>query len=184
MTRTPFRLLVLALTAAIAAFVLPGTAQAAPFCGITWGSLAKHGGSSMGSGEITNVRAGQHDCYDRLVIDLHGTSVPVSWNVAYVGQVREDPSDRPVPLRGGAFLHIVVQAPEMTPDGVPTYTPGNRRELVNVSGFRTFRQVADAGSFEAVSSFGLGVRARLPFRVFTLSSGGTSRVVLDVAHRW
>ncbi len=32
---------------------------------------------------------------------------------------------------------------------------------------------------------GVGVRARLPFRMFSLAGPGTgSRIVLDVAHRW
>jgi len=31
---------------------------------------------------------------------------------------------------------------------------------------------------------GLGVRARLPFRVFTLTDATTSRLVIDVAHHW
>jgi hypothetical protein len=38
------------------------------------------------------------------------------------------------------------------------------------------------GSFEDYTTFGLGVRAKLPFRVTRLSSPG--RVVVDVAHRW
>ena len=42
-----------------------------------------------------------------------------------------------------------------------------------------------AGSFEGYTSIGLGVRARLPFRVFMLDGPGTSsRLVVDVAHRW
>jgi hypothetical protein len=169
MSRTPIRLLVL-LAATFTAIALAVPAQAAaPYCGITWGSLAK---SSPGaSGEITNVRAGRHDCYDRLVIDLRGSAAPTT--VKYVGQVTEDPSDRPVALRGGAFLQITVQAGGPGPDVI--------RELVNVSGFSTFRQVAQVGSFENVTTYGLGVRARLPFRVFPLSGG---RVVVDVAHRW
>jgi hypothetical protein len=60
--------------------------------------------------------------------------------------------------------------------------------MAPVSGFTTFRQVASAGSFEGVSSIGLGVRARLPFRVVTASgipgSANGVRVVVDVAHRW
>jgi hypothetical protein len=51
---------------------------------------------------------------------------------------------------------------------------------VNVSGYRTFRQVAWAGSFEGQTNIGLGVRARLPFRVFTMPG----RLVVDVAHLW
>jgi hypothetical protein len=34
-------------------------------------------------------------------------------------------------------------------------------------------------------TLGLGVRGRLPFRVFTLDGPGAgSRIVIDVAHRW
>jgi hypothetical protein len=49
---------------------------------------------------------------------------------------------------------------------------------VNVSGYRTFRQVVSAESDGDYTRFGL--RARLPFRIFTLPG----RVVIDVAHRW
>ncbi|WP_148256694.1 AMIN-like domain-containing (lipo)protein [Kribbella flavida] len=67
----------------------------------------------------------------------------------------------------------------------PTAPQLTHRELSNVSGYRTFRQVAWAGSFEAQTTSGLGVRARLPFSVLTLDgSGTTGRAVVDVAHRW
>jgi len=137
---------------------------------------------------LSNVRAGQQACYDRLVIDIRGVRAMNSWHVAYVPQVIQDPSGRPVPLRGRAFLQISMGASDHTPSGTLTYSPPNRRELVNVTGFRTFRQVAWAGSFEGMSQIGLGVRARLPFRVFTMtgipgSTNGT-RVVIDVAHSW
>ena len=50
---------------------------------------------------------------------------------------------------------------------------------------RTIRQVVGTGSFERVTSFGLGVRARLPFQAFVLPGpGGGSRLVVDVAHAW
>ena len=57
--------------------------------------------------------------------------------------------------------------------------------LPSVRGFGTLRSVVHAGSFEGDTTFGVGTRARLPFRVFTLAGpGGHSRIVLDVAHRW
>ena len=56
--------------------------QAAPYCGLYWGSLAKSGGMQMSSAQITNARVGRHTCYDRLVIDLNG---PVKgFQVSYV----------------------------------------------------------------------------------------------------
>ena len=179
MTRT--RLLVL-LAAALTAIALAVPAQAAtPSCGITWGSTAESGPTALPvpGAAVAAVRAGRHDCYDRLVLDVRGVRSLGTWHASYVSRVTEDASGRPVALRGGAFLQISVGANSAIPPSP---------ELVPVTGFSTFRQVASAGSFEGVTNLGLGVRARLPFRVFTLTGipGSTNgvRVVIDVAHRW
>jgi hypothetical protein len=191
------RSLVLVFTALCTAVALallgspaPAGASTSPSCGITWGSLPKDSGAAqpVRGALLSNVRAGRQSCYDRLVLDVRGPAHTASWRVRYVSQVVQDPSGRPVPLRGGAFLQIGVGASDHTDAGVPTYRPANRRDLVDVGGFRTFRQVAWAGSWEGISQIGLGVRARLPFRVFALpgipgSPNGT-RVVVDVAHTW
>jgi len=59
------------------------------------------------------------------------------------------------------------------------------RGYSDVAGWDTFRQITEVGYYEALRQFGLGVRARLPFRVFTLSGpNDRSRLVIDVAHRW
>ena len=185
--RTPLRLIVLALTSVLAALALtsPASAAASPYCGITWGSLDKVGTGGSG-GYVDDVRSGQHACYDRLVIDITGSTTYHDWQVGYVRQVVEDPSGRVVSLRGGAFLQIRLDAPTNTPNGTLTYAPANTSELVNVAGYRTFRQVALTGSFEGVTNISVGVRARLPFRVFTLSGphANETRVVIDVAHHW
>jgi hypothetical protein len=153
------------------------TSAAAPYCGIRWGSLPKSHGATTGA-QLTAVRAGRHACYDRMVFDVHGNGA--GYNARYVSVVTEDASGRPIPLRGGARLQIAVTAPSYDLNGRPTYRPANPKELVNVAGYRTFRQIAFAGSFEGTTNVGLGVRARLPFRVFTLPG----RVVVDVAHAW
>jgi hypothetical protein len=156
---------------------------ATPYCGIYWGSLAKQA-SATEVAPMVNVRAGRHSCYDRLVIDVAANGAN-GFRVRYVNQVYQDASGRLVPLRGGARLQLVVIAPANDLQGHQTYRPSNRAELVNVAGFQTFRQVAWAGSFEGQSTIGLGVRARLPFRVFVLNGPGAgSRVVIDVAHHW
>ena len=126
---------------------------------------------------VRNVRAGQHPCFDRLVIDL-GAGPSPGYSVRYVRQIVQDASGQPIPVRGGARLSIVLRAPAR--NGFPV----NSHNLVNVTGFGTFRQVVAAGSFEGVTSFGLGVSYKLPFRVLVLTGAGTSRVVIDVAHKW
>ncbi|GAB7045714.1 AMIN-like domain-containing (lipo)protein [Catenuloplanes indicus] len=44
------------------------------------------------------------------------------------------------------------------------------------------RDVLYGGTHEGYTKIAVGVRARLPFRVLTMTDPG--RVVIDVAHRW
>ena len=133
---------------------------------MTWGSGPKVA-AGMTSRQLTGVRAGRHTCYDRLVIDLNGAGrTSAGYHVSYVSNVVEDGSGQVVPLRGGAKLAVVVRAPAYDGDGRPTYTPANRWELVNVTGFQTFRQLAFAGSSRvrprSGSACGPGSDAGLP----------------------
>lgn len=160
----------------------PLAASAAPYCGITWGSLPESR-AGMSSAHLTDLRAGRHSCYDRLVVDLdHAVT---GYSVAYVSAVQRPGSGSTVPLAGGADLEIIVNAPAYDGSGQPTYDPSRPNTAVNVAGYRTFEQVALAGSFEGETTIGLGVRARLPMRTFVLDGPGSgSRIVIDVAHRW
>ncbi|GGK57052.1 AMIN-like domain-containing (lipo)protein [Ornithinimicrobium pekingense] len=158
---------------------------ARPYCGITWGSLAKANAVSHTTGTLSGVRSGRHDCFDRLVLDVAKVPRSLSYDVRYVTTVREDGSGRAVPLKGDADLRIVLRAPAYDDQGRATFTPRSRTNVVDVTGYSTFRQVAWAGSFEGQTTLGLGVRARLPMRVFVLDGPGDgARLVIDVAHRW
>ncbi len=160
------------------ALVQPASA-AGPYCGLYWGSLPKQL-SPGANGQIVDFRTGQHPCFDRLVIDVDGDVA--GYTVQYVSQVARDGSGRVVPLAGGARLEVIARVPIVATDAFFT---GNGDDVANVNGYRTFRQVAYAGSFEGQTTTGLGVRARLPFRVFLLDGpGDNSRMVVDVAHRW
>lgn len=153
-----------------------------PGCATDWIAAAK---SATGTATpIVDARAGRNDCYDRFVVDLTGAAT--GYLVQYVNEVRMDGSGFLVPLRGAAKLQVVVRSPAYDLNtGTPTYAPADADEAVDVTGFTTFRQVAFAGSFEGQTTFGLGLRARLPFRVFTLAGPGAgSRLIVDVAHAW
>ncbi len=156
----------------------PAAAAAGPFCGQRWGSKPKVV-TTGSTGEVVDVRAGRHACFDRLVLDVEGDLD--GYFVQYVDAVRHDGSGTPVPLRGGARLEVTATAGVVPTDAFFL----DDGELVDVRRYRTFRQVAWAGSFEGHSTVGLGVRARLPFRAFILDGpGNTSRLVVDVGHRW
>ena len=150
-----------------------GTSLSLPYCGITWGSGPKSL-STMGTGEIDTVRTGQHSCYDRVVIDIDGP--PAGYDVRYVSQVTADGSGLPVTVPGAQKLQLIVRHPSYHPQRVG-------QSVANVRGYQTLRSVVYAGSFEGQTTYGVGVRARLPFRVFTIP-GGHGRIVVDIAHKW
>lgn len=179
--------------AALAAAVLGGAgllvgpvtqAEAVTCPATSWGSLAKTS-SASNSKPLENIRTGRHDCYDRMVLDIPGTSAgdPAGYRVGYVSTLYQDGSGNPVPVSGGAIIEVRVGAPSYDPEtGEPTYeaVAGQKLPGVDLTGYRTFRDARFAGSFEGDTQVGLGVRARLPFRVFQLDD----RIVIDVAHSW
>ena len=110
------RRLAAVLATAIAMVAMLGTAASAapvsaqsPYCGIHWGSAPKHAGTMVQS-RIRQVKAGEHACFDRLVIELGAGKKP-GYRVEYVAQIIQDPSGKVIPVRGGAKLHITVLAP-------------------------------------------------------------------------
>ena len=176
--------LAVAVTLAPATTTVATAAAAEPDCQTVWGSLVKRQ-APRATGEVTDVRSGRHRCFDRLVVDVGPGERRPGFRVEYVDAVHQPGSGAVVPLRGRARLRVIVEAPAYDEQGRPTYQPADKRELVDVSTYDTFRQVAFAGTYEGSTTLGLGVRARLPMRAFTLTDpDGGFRVVLDVAHQW
>jgi len=165
----------------VAAVLVPAApASAAPYCGLSWGSVPESAGPDGTLSTLSDVRTGRHQCFDRAVFDLDGAAS--GYDVRYVDELIADGSGQVIPLAGGAKLAIVLKAAAYDDDGNATYPGVTGRTLpgVNVTGYQTFRDTKFAGSFEGQTTLGIGVRARLPFRVFKLDD----RVVLDVAHFW
>nr|WP_245886895.1 hypothetical protein [Kineococcus xinjiangensis] len=173
-----------AVLAVVAAGLPAAPAAAAPDCGQVWGSQQEEQFSpSVPRGHVAGVRSGRHACFDRLVIDVEGKTP--GYFARYVPEFRKMGSGEIVPLRGGAQLQVIVTVPAYDDAGWPTYDPARTDEVVPVAGYRTLRQVAWGSSFEGYTTLGLGVRARLPYRVWILDGPGDgSRLVVDVAHRW
>ncbi|GAA3901634.1 hypothetical protein GCM10023084_62610 [Streptomyces lacrimifluminis] len=169
-------------TAASTAGAAPAEgSRAAAACPTGWGSGAK-GGGATGADHLTDIRTGRHECYDRIVFDVPGGD-QIDFHVQYVDRFYADPSDQYIPVAGGAILDIRIGAWSYDLDaGVPTYPGKVGKPLpgVNISGYSTFRDTRFGGTFEGQTQVGLGVRARLPFRVIQLDD----RVVVDVAHSW
>jgi hypothetical protein len=135
------------------------------------------------------VRAGRHECYDRVVFDLNGPG-DVGYAAKYVPVVRADGSGWPVPVEGHAALEVVVvrgpiygtdnqghqpwrQPPTFGEDFVPP---------ARVAGWASLAEVKFAGSFEGQTTFAVGVRETRPFRVWINSEQYCRHVVIDIAH--
>jgi hypothetical protein len=165
----------------------PAPAACAPLPWPGWGTGLQLRAASSGA-PVYLVRAGRQECSDRVVFHLNGPD-PVGYSVRYVDLVREDGSGRPVPVAGAAALQVVINAPALGHDshgyvdkvlaepGADFYTPAQ------LAGWSSLRQVRYAGSFEGQTTIAVGVRAQVPFRVFTVldRSGDYRSVVLDLA---
>ncbi|MBB4751228.1 hypothetical protein [Actinoplanes lobatus] len=150
----------------------------APACAITWGSGEKTAGA-LSSALLLTAETGRHECWDRVVFEFGGSAL--GYSVRYSDQVpTEGRGEDLVPYTaGGSHLWVTLRAPASTFDA----TSGEH--VANVLSYDTLRDVVFGGSFEGYTTFAVGVRARLPFRVTTLAGPGThSRIVVDVAHRW
>jgi hypothetical protein len=125
--------------------------------------------------ELVNVRAAHHPGFDRVVFEFRG-GMPSSHSVRYVSSLTEDPTDRPVHLAGDATIQVVFQGANAHDErGAGTVTPAGRFS----PGLPSLKEVAPAGDFEAVVTYGLGVDHRVPFKVFELRD--PARVVIDIS---
>ena len=119
---------------------------------------------------------------DRVVFQFHGRVTIRAPRIAYVDKVTEDPSDRPVTLLGEAFLTVVFHdarldtAPiESDPDKVVRYDGPTRL----TPRLPLLRELAVAGDFEAVLSFGLGLSHRAG--IHTTTPRGQACLILDLS---
>lgn len=123
-------------------------------------------------------------CAERVTVAVGPAARAPGYRVRYVPEVVADGSGQVVPLRGGGFLEVVIDSPAYDPaTGAPTVSWSNRSEIVDVASFRVIQQVAYAGSFEGMTTIGIGVDDAA--RGFTVSSAmgpdGDAHIMIDIA---
>ncbi|MGW4394076.1 AMIN-like domain-containing (lipo)protein [Amycolatopsis nivea] len=165
----------------------PPASPSCPSAG--WGTGAKEAAGSS-TDALYLVRVGKHDCYDRVVFTINGTTT-AGYSVRYVPLVTADPSGRPLPVPGGAVLQVVIRAPEQgadtsghQPGRVLAATGDYLYPSAQLASWPSLRAVRFAGFFEGQCTFAVGTRAKLPFRVLSLPDpvNHVERIVLDLAH--
>jgi hypothetical protein len=131
--------------------------------------------------QIVDVRVGRHESgtagYDRIVFEFEGSGIPDFRLRSGAPPFTFDPSGLPMTVRGRSFLVIVMHGGTgITPDGEETYTG----PLMFTPRFPRLRHLRQAGDFEAVSEWVVGMSGAACHRLFVLR--GPTRIVLDLEH--
>jgi hypothetical protein len=132
---------------------------------------------------LTDVRIGAHGCFERVVFELRPRATrsdgPLGYTVEYQpGPITEDPTDKPLPVKGAAFLVVRLDAMgfDLSKEDAPaTYTGP---PVVEAAGTTRVQQVRKAGDFEGVTTWVIGLDSKRPFRVTTEPS--PTRLVVDI----
>jgi len=134
---------------------------------------------------LTDVRVGAHDGYDRIVFEFAPpkpnpggkAGIPFFEIRQAKPPFTQDPSDMPLDVFGDAFVHIVMQgATGYDFDGNPTYA-GSR---TLTPGFGTLAQVVEGGDFEATMTWIFGLSRPACWQVQELHN--PDRLVIDFHH--
>jgi hypothetical protein len=130
--------------------------------------------------QVVDVRVGTHPegapGYDRIVFEFEDGIPEVDLREG-TPPFTQDPSGLPLEVEGDAFLILVMHgATGVTPDGVMTY----QGPTEFAPGFPTLTELKQAGDFEAVSEWVIGMTGAACHRLFTLDS--PSRLVIDLQH--
>jgi hypothetical protein len=131
-------------------------------------------------GVLVAIRTEKHADHDSVEFEFGGTQAPQERH-EYESEIRFDPSDQVVPLQGKAFLRVVFQgaaldnlAYELDPAKQEKYQGPTRV----APGLPVVKELAVAGNFENVLSFGIGLDRQV--RVTVENQGDPVRVTVNL----
>ena len=157
-----------------ALIVLVGTLSTVPI-GVgapAFTTAPKHASGATSQSRLVSVHASTLPTFDRLVFRFAGGRP--GYSMRFENSLLADGSGTPIPLRGRAVLTMVFQ-------------PARAHERLRAEAatgslkpnFPTLREVARAGDFEGIVTYGAGLSKRAGFRVIGLNR--PPRIVVDVA---
>jgi hypothetical protein len=136
--------------------------------------LPIEGDGTVARAQISDVRVGTHAGYDRVVIEFDQGIPPFTLDGA-TPPLLADPSGMEMDVEGDAFWSLVLQGGtrvaldgSMSYDGPTDFTPA----------FPALAELVEAGDFEAVSSWYIGLHEASCARALTLAE--PSRLVIDI----
>jgi hypothetical protein len=122
--------------------------------------------------QLADVRVGDHDGFDRVVLEFTGTATP-GWGVAWGDEAVAEGSGDVVPVEGDRVLTI-------SASGTALPEPGSFEVPARLGPAGALAEVQVNGWFEGYTQVFAGVDGEeRPFRVFTLTD--PPRLVVDIA---
>jgi hypothetical protein len=139
-------------------------------------SFPVNGIGTVTRAQITDVRVGRHDGYDRVVFEFD-LGIPQFTLDEETPPLVQDPSGLEMDVAGSAFWQLVMHGgTRVTPDGEITY----RGPLAFKPDFPKLAELSEGGDFEAVSTWYVGLDSEACVRVLTLTD--PARLVIDIGH--
>lgn len=132
------------------------------------------GSGNVARAQITDVRVGTHAGYDRVVIEFDAGIPPYTLDEAHP-PLLADPSGMQMDVEGSAFWSLILQGgTRVNLDGSTSYD--GRTDFT--PDFPALAELVEAGDFEAVSSWFIGLPENTCARVLTLAH--PARLVIDI----
>jgi len=168
------QLLSLSLPLAALLTAAPQGSAAASTCP-TWSTSTKAAGT-LHTPSLLTVSTARSTCWDRVTFEFAGTVN--GYRVRYGPTTTEGAGFALGPYTAGAgLLNVSLLAP-----ATAFAKPVGSHQAV-VLRYTTLRDVVYGGTFEGYTTFAVGTRGTLPFRVFRATGPGShNRIILDIAH--
>jgi hypothetical protein len=140
--------------------------------------LPIHEDASIARANITDVRTGTHDGYDRVVFEF-ADGLPEASLERAEPPFTQDASGEPIDVQGESFLRLILRGgTKQTLEGTSSYDGPTEFE----TGYPALVHLIEGGDFEAQSTWYFGLAAESCVRVLTLTDDGTARLVIDIEH--
>jgi hypothetical protein len=140
--------------------------------------LPIHVDQTVARANITDVRTGTHDGYDRVVFEFVDGLPEASLERAEP-PFTHDASGEAIAVGGETFLRLIMRGgTKQTEEGTSSYDGPTEFE----TNFPALVHLVEGGDFEAQSTWYFGLVAESCVRVLTLTDDGSARLVIDIDH--
>ena len=140
--------------------------------------LPVHVDQTIARANITDVRTGTHDGFDRVVFEFTDGLPEASLERAEP-PFTHDASGEPIAVQGESFLRLIMRGgTKQTEEGTSSYDGPTEFETSDPA----LVHVIEGGDFEGQSTWYFGLVAESCVRVLTLTDDGTARLAIDIEH--